>query len=145
MELAADIAEALDQCPFDMGVDVFELDRKGKLAAFDLAGNRGQRCDDLGGLLSGQETDVRKHAGVRLAGAHVMMIEPAVKTDRFGEGFDAVVGCAAEAAAPGLLAHGVILDQGLVNVYRDLRTQGPLPAPAASRRGAPVLVPAPGR
>src|SRR5207247_2423468 len=79
MELAADIAEAFDQCPFDMGVDVFKLDRKGKLAAFDLAGNRAQRCDDLGRLLSGQETDVREHAGVRLAGAQVLTVKPAAR------------------------------------------------------------------
>ena len=42
----------------------------------------------------------------RLAGGDVLAVQPAVEADRLGEGLDAVVGGAAEAAAPGLLAHG---------------------------------------
>jgi hypothetical protein len=41
-----------------------------------------------------------------LAGADVVTIETAIVTDRLGEALDAVVGLAAEPAAPGFLAHG---------------------------------------
>src|SRR5262249_56593384 len=43
--------------------------------------------------------------GVGLAGPDVVGVEAAVVTDRLGEGFDAGVGRAGEAAAPGFLAH----------------------------------------
>ena len=70
------------------------------------AGDVVEGGDDLLGLVGGEQADLGEHAGVGLAGEDVVAVEPAVEADRFGEGFDAVVGVAAEAAAPGLLAHG---------------------------------------
>ena len=53
-----------------------------------------------------EQADLGQHAGVGLAGADVVAVEAAVEADRLGEGLDAVVGVAAEAAAPGFLTHG---------------------------------------
>ena len=39
VQLAAHVAEPFDQRPLDVGVNVFQFDRKGKLAAVDLGGN----------------------------------------------------------------------------------------------------------
>ena len=57
-------------------------------------------------LLGGEEPLRRQHAGVRLAGADIVAIKTTIETDRLRECLDAVVRLAAEAAAPGLLAHG---------------------------------------
>ena len=56
----------------------------------------------------GEQADVGEHAGVGLAGDDVLAVETAVEADRFGELLDAIVGVAAETAAPGfLLCHEV--------------------------------------
>ena len=107
MQLAADVAEPLDQGALDVRVNVFELDGERELAALDLAGDVVEGGDDLLGLVGGEQADLGEHAGVGLAGADVVAVEPAVEADRLGEGLDAVVGVAAESAAPGFLAHGV--------------------------------------
>ena len=111
VQLAAEVAETLDQGALDVRVDVFQGDREGELAAVDLAGDGVEGGGDLLGLVGAEQADLGEHPGVGLAGADVVAVEAAVEADRFGEGFDAVVGGAAEAAAPGLLAHGGGLEQ----------------------------------
>src|SRR5262249_9526480 len=106
VQLAADVAQLGDQGALDVRVDVFELDGELELAALDLAANLLQGLGDLLRLRPGQQADLREHAGVGLAGANVVGVQPAVETDRLGEGLDAVVGGGAETAAPGFLVHG---------------------------------------
>ena len=69
VQLAADVAEPLDQGPLDVRVDVFELDGERELAALDLAGDGVEGGDDLLGLVGGEQADLGEHAGVGLAGA----------------------------------------------------------------------------
>ena len=51
-----------------------------------------RRGADLLGLVGGEQADLGQHAGVGLAGADVVAVEPAVEGDRLGERLDAVVG-----------------------------------------------------
>src|SRR5262249_22531639 len=107
VELAADIAEALDQGALDMGVNVLQLHREGKLATLDLGGNLREGRHNLADLRLAQQADLAKHVSVRLAGEHVLAVEPAVEADRLGEPLNALVGLAAESSSPRLLsAHG---------------------------------------
>jgi len=106
VQLAAHVAEALDEGVFDVRVNIFELDRERKVAAIDFARNIVEGGADSPGFVSAEEADLRQHAGMSLAGDHVLTVEAAVEADRLGEGFDAVVGVAAETAAPGFLTHG---------------------------------------
>src|SRR5215831_9180961 len=107
VELAADIAEALDQGALDMGVNVLQLHREGKLATLDLGGNLRESRHNLADLRLAQQADLAKHVSVRLAGEHVLAVEPAVEADRLGEPLNALVGLAAESSSPRLLsAHG---------------------------------------
>src|SRR5262249_26578096 len=109
VQLAAEIAQLVNQGALDVGVNVFQLDGKGKLAAVDAVGNFGQTGHDGLGVFTGEQADFGKHAGMGLAGTDVVAGEGAVEADRLGEGFDPFVGAAAEAAAPGLLTHGRLL------------------------------------
>ena len=108
VQLAADVAEPRDQGLLDVRVDVFELDRKRKLAAFDLAADVVEGGDDLRRLRrrSSRPTSASMRAWAWLARMSCA-VEPVVEADRLGEGFDAIVGVAGEAAAPGFLGHAV--------------------------------------
>src|SRR5262249_12415956 len=105
VQLAADVAEALDQGALDVRVDVFGLHGEGEVAAVDVGGDGVEGGDDLVGLGGAEQADLGEHAGVGLAGADVVAVEAAVEGDGLGERLDAVVGLAAEPAAPGLVAH----------------------------------------
>ena len=105
VQLAADVAQPFDESLFDVCVDVFELDGKGEFATINLSGNGIERRSDAFGFIFGEQSDLRQHAGVGLAGRDVVPVKPAIKANRFGEGFNAVIGLAAEAATPGFMAH----------------------------------------
>src|SRR5262249_3917109 len=105
VQLAADVAEFLDEGAFDVRVDVFEFDGEGEVAALDAAGDLVEGGDDLVRLVGGEEADLGEHVGEGRAGADVVAVEPAVETDRLGERLDAVISLAAEPAAPCFLAH----------------------------------------
>ena len=109
VQLAADVAEPGDQCLFDVGVDVFQLNRKRELATLDLAANRVESGSDLGRLVGCQKADLGEHPGMGLAGEDVMLCKTVVEADRLGESLNTIVGAAGEAAAPGFLGHGNIL------------------------------------
>src|SRR5262249_507366 len=51
VQLAADVAEPLDQRLLDVRVNIFQLRGKGKLATLDLAGDVVERLDDALGLV----------------------------------------------------------------------------------------------
>lgn len=109
VQLATDIAEPFDECLLDVRMDVLELHRVLEFAAFDLALDFGQGGDDQVGLIARQQADVGEHARMCLAGGDVFAVEALVEADRFGEAFDAVIGVAGEASAPGFLrGHGIL-------------------------------------
>src|SRR5207253_3144744 len=96
VEFPAHVAQALDQGALDVRVNVFQLDGISKLAALDLAGNVIEGADDLPSFVGRHKPYFRQHPGVSLAGADVLAIKAAVEADRLSEGFDAIVGLAAE-------------------------------------------------
>src|SRR5262249_32022208 len=100
VQLAAEVAEALDQGALDVRVDVFQPDVEGELPGVYLGGDDVKGGGELLGLVARQQADLGEHAGVGLAGADVVAVEAVVEADRLGECLDAVVGGAAEAAAP---------------------------------------------
>ena len=59
--------------------------------------------DNHGSFVVGQKADVGEHAGMGLAGSDVLAVKALIEADRFGEAFDAIIGVAAEATAPGFL------------------------------------------
>src|SRR5262249_2842694 len=105
VQLPPEVTQPVDEGTFDVGVNVFQLDGKGKLAAVDAVGNFVEGGRDAVGFFRGEQADSGEQAGVGLAGAAGVPVKAAVEADRLGEGFDALVGAAAEAAAPGFLAH----------------------------------------
>src|SRR5262249_1324945 len=105
VQLATDVAQALDQRPLDVRVDIFQGNGESEIAAIDLAGDVVERTGNLLCLVGREQTPFGEDAGMGLAGADMVAIQAAVERDGLGEGFDAVVGAAAEAAAPGFLAH----------------------------------------
>jgi len=78
VQLAAYVAEALDEGALDVRVDVFQLDVEREFAAINLRGDVVQRGDDLVRFVGGEEADLGEHAGVGLAGADVVAVEAAV-------------------------------------------------------------------
>src|SRR3954453_17011953 len=82
VELAAYVAEAVDEGTFDVGVDVFQGGVEEELSAGDTPGHVTQGGDDLPGLVSGEQADLGEHARVSLAGADVVPVEPLIVGDR---------------------------------------------------------------
>src|SRR3954447_22263154 len=88
-----------------MGVNVLQVGGEGKLAALDFTGEGGKAGHDLACLVEGEQADLGEHAGVGLAGRDVLPVQALVETDGLGKCFDALIGSAAESAAPGFVAH----------------------------------------
>ena len=105
MQLAADIADPIDQRGFDVHVDVFALQDERECASFDLGPNFRQSSHNLLAFVIGDQTDVREHPGMGGRPNHVVLKEPTVKGDRFRELFDPTVGFFAKSAAPRLIRH----------------------------------------
>lgn len=105
VQLASHIAQSFDQGAFDVRVNIFQLYREFEMTALDVGSDGIERRGDGIRFFLGQQANLGEHTSVGLTGANVVPIEPAIDADRFGEGFDARIGVAAESAAPGLVAH----------------------------------------
>src|SRR5947209_5603323 len=105
MQLPANVAQQFDQGTFDMGVNVLQFGGELELTPLDLPTDGFQRVDNFLSFRLGKQADFGQHASVSLTGLDVLLIEPAVDADRFGERFDALVGAALKSPAPGFLAH----------------------------------------
>jgi len=103
VQLAANVAEPADERLLDVRMNVFQLDGILERAAFDFAADVVQGGDDHLRFVRAQQADVSEHAGVRLAGLNIFAIKALIEADRFGELLDAIIGAAAESAAPGFL------------------------------------------
>ena len=102
VELAADVADAVDQRPLDVHVDVFQLVAEREVAGGDLLADLLQAGDDLVPLVVGEDADLGQHVGVGDRAADVVGVEPAVEAHAFGELLDAAVRRLVEHTAPRL-------------------------------------------
>ena len=107
VELAADVADPLDQRPLDVHVDVFQLLAELEAAGGDFVADLLQAGDDLVALVVGQDADLGEHVGVGDRAADVVGVEPAVEAHAFGELLDAVVHRLVKYTAPRLIGQGL--------------------------------------
>ena len=121
MELAADVADPLDQRAFDVHVHVFEFLAEHERAGGDLGANLFEPGDDLAGFVGSQHADAAQHAGVGDRAADVLGVESAVEAHALGELLDAGVGRPIKYATPGFMCHVLLPCKkgGQSNVRRD--------------------------
>ena len=105
VQLAADVAEAVDQRGLDVRVDVLALEHEREAPLLDLGPDIRQAPHNLLAFLGGEQSDLGEHPGVRDRAPDVVLEEPTVKGDRLRELFHAAVGFAAETSAPRLARH----------------------------------------
>ena len=91
VQLAADVAEAVDQRPLDVHVDVFQLGLELEAALLNLLADRLQALLNLPAFVGGEQADLGQHLGMGDRGADVVRVEPPVEADAFGELLDAAV------------------------------------------------------
>ena len=108
VELAADVADPLDERPLDVHVDVFELVAELESAAGDLVVDLLEAGHDLVSLVVGQDADLGEHVGVGDRAADVLRIEPAIEAHAFGELLDTAVRRLVKHTAPGLVCQSRI-------------------------------------
>ena len=105
VQLPPDVPEPLDQGGLDVHVDVFALEHERKPPRLDLRPNFRQTPHNLLAFLGSEQTHMGEHLGVRDRAPDVVLEEPTIKGDRFGELFDAAVRFGAEPTAPRLAGH----------------------------------------
>ena len=101
MQLAAGIAQPVDQRLFEVHVDVLQLDPLRDLAVGPLGFDLAKGVADLREFVAGDEVDGGQHLGVGDRPADVLARHPAVERDAFGETFQPPVGGVGEHAAAG--------------------------------------------
>ena len=99
MQLAADIAQAVDQSLLDVHVHVFQLLTELEFARLDLALDLLQPCDDGAALFGREQTDAGQHLGMRDRPANVVCVEPSVETHALAEPLHASINSRCEHAA----------------------------------------------
>ncbi len=124
VELAADVADPVDQRGLDVHVDIFPLQSERERPRDDLGPDFGQSPHNLLAFIGGEESDVGEHLGMRDRAPDVVLEEPTIKGDGFGELLDPAVGSLAKPAAPGLVRHRDSLQND----------ESILPNPLANRR-----------
>ncbi len=105
VQLAADVAQAVDQCPLDVHVDVFQLDAELEAALLNFLANVAQGLLNLLAFGGRDQPDFGQHLGVGDRAGDVVRIKAAVEAHAFGELLHARVGRRLEYAAPRLLSH----------------------------------------
>ena len=105
VELAAHVAQAVDERGLDVHVDVFTLEDERKIPTFDLGPDFGQPSHNLLAFIGGEQTHLSEHLGVGDRPLDVVLEEPTVKGDRLTEQFDPAVGFLGETTAPRLVGH----------------------------------------
>ena len=103
VELAADVADAVDQGPLDVHVDVFQLLAELEAAGGDFVADLLEASDDLVPLVVGEDADFGEHVGVGDRAADIVGVEPAVEAHAFGELLDTAVGRLVKNTAPRLI------------------------------------------
>ena len=103
MELAADVADPLDERPLDVHVDVFQLLAELELAGGDFVADLLEAGDDLVPLVVGQDAHLGEHVGVGDRAADIVGVQAAVEAHAFGELLDATVRRLVKYSAPRLI------------------------------------------
>ena len=105
VQLAADVAQAIDQCPLDVHVDVFQLDAEREAALLNFLADFAERLLNLLAFVDSEQADFGQHLGMGDRAGDVLRIKPAIEAHAFGELLDAAVGRLLENASPSLLSH----------------------------------------
>jgi hypothetical protein len=85
VELPPDGADLLDEAPFDVHVDVLELEPVGEDARLELLPHLGEPAEDRLELGLGEDAALGQRAGPRLAALDVLGPEPVVERQGGGE------------------------------------------------------------
>ncbi len=105
VQLAADIAQSIDECLFDVHMDIFEFLPQGQVAAVQQLPDLAQRRLNLLALVATQETHVGEHSSMGNRTGDVVGVQPVVETNALGERLDASIGRPLEDAATGGTGH----------------------------------------
>jgi hypothetical protein len=87
MELSADIAQPINQGPFDVHVNVFQLSSKLEVALLNLVADPPKLPANGQPVVAFDNPLLGKHFGVGARGLDVVLREPLVKTDALGKLF----------------------------------------------------------
>ena len=102
VELAADVADAVDERPLDVHVDVFQFLAERECAGGDLVLDLLQAGDNLMSLVVGKDPDLGEHQSVGDRAADVVRVEPVVEGHALGELLDTAVRRLVKHTAPRL-------------------------------------------
>ena len=94
VQLAADVADAVDQRGLDVHVNIFAFDGEREASLGDLGPDFQQALHSFFAFLGGQQAHAFEHAGMRDRAAYVLIEQPTIKRDRFGELLDPTIGAA---------------------------------------------------
>ncbi len=112
VELAAHVADPLDQRPLDVHVNVFELLAEGEFAGGDLVENLFQAGHDLVPLVVGEDAHLGEHQGVGDRAADVVRVKPPIEGHALGELLDTAVRRLVKHTAPRLTGQSRIRRDG---------------------------------
>ncbi len=108
VQLAPHLAEPLDECPFDVHVNVFELDVELEAALLNFAADVAQGLLNSPAFVVGEQADVGQHLGMRDRGGDIVRIKAAIEAHTFSELLHAAVGRLLKNAAPSLFGHAML-------------------------------------
>ncbi len=105
MQLPPHVANALDQRPLNVQMNVFEFSSKLEFTLLNLLANGRQTLLNLSALLGGDKAHSDQHLGMRDRCSYIMRVQSPVKADAFGELLDPAIRRLAEYSRPGFLLH----------------------------------------
>jgi hypothetical protein len=105
VQLAANIAQLLDERRLDVHVHIFALEEEGKPARFDLSLNFRQTSHNLLALFTSDQTNPFEHPGVGRGTLDIVPEKTMVKGDGLREPFHAEISFSPETATPRLCDH----------------------------------------
>jgi hypothetical protein len=105
MEFAADVAQALDEGPLDVHVDIFQFRTEWKLPLLNLLADGLEALLDLTAFVSADQADLREHLGMRDGAADVLRVESVVEANAFAEQLDSAIRRLLKNSAPSLVRH----------------------------------------
>src|SRR6185436_5327921 len=108
----------VDQSPFDVHVDVFQLDRELELALLNLLADILQGLHNLLALVLGQQPNFSEHLGMSDRTLDVVRIKAAIEADALGKPLHATVSRLVEHATPRFFGHSHLA----IRVFRTPKT-----------------------
>jgi hypothetical protein len=105
VQFSTNVADPIDQRPFDMHVDVFEFRSKRKPALLNFLADLEQPLLNLLALGVGNQTRLRKHLGMGLRAFDVLGIQTLVEAHTLSELLDTLIRRLIEYATPRFVGH----------------------------------------